>query len=231
MDIRIMLADTESCGLAGPDERGSGVVEAAWLELDFDGNIIGSAGSFINPGDREIEERAAEIHGITKDMLVGMPTMDEFMEANWDDRPTWFIAHNKSFDLKFYAPHIKILHGSYCTLQGARRHVKGSANHQLSTLVQHLGLPSGTAHRAIGDVVSAHGLLMWILKTSGRTIKELVDLDRKPTILPHMPFGEHKGKAFLDVPLGYLRWVIARGDDMPPDVLLSAQRAVDVKGF
>lgn len=229
LNIRYRIADTETAGFKGPNETSSGICEIAWLEIDEQLNILGSFDALINP-QRPIEPDAMNAHGITEEMVAGKPTAKEVFDAAWgDDRPTVLIFHNKIFDLKFYEPFVPPLCGSFCTLAGARQYLPHAPNHRLGTLAEHLGLPTGTAHRAAGDVITTYGLLARLMDLSGRSLPELIKLDSKPKVLPVMPFGEHKGKLFMDVPKSYLEWIVSKADGMPPDVLLSAQTALKLK--
>lgn len=227
MPKRYKLADVETAGFKGPDENSSGVVEVAWLELDAALNVIDEKHSLINPG-RPIEPGASEVHGIYDADVAFKPNLANFYKNNWDDSPTVVIAHNKNFDLKFLSPHIAILAGSLCTLATARQYIPESPNHKLGTLAQHLGLEAGKAHSALGDVYTALGLLRVICERSGRTLDDLVKLDEKPKLLAEMPFGMWKGRKFIDIPADYLAWLL-KTDDMPQDVKLSAQHAINLK--
>lgn len=226
--VRYKIADTETAGFAGPDEKGTGVCEVGWIEIDADTNELGRFSSLTNPG-RMIEEGAFEAHGISDAMVVYSPHLSTIYEANWDDSPTVLIAFNKQFDLKFLAPHIKLLSGSLCLLAAARQYIKGPPNHKLQTLAEYLGLEKGEAHRALGDCVTSLGLLRHIISVTGRTLPELVKLDSKPKVLTEMPFGMHRGKAFHDLPAGYLNWIMSVADDMPPDVVLSTKTALAMR--
>lgn len=227
MSVRYKVADVETAGFKGPDANGSGVVEVAWLEIDESFNVLAQRSSLINPG-RAIEEGASDTHGIYDADVAYAPTLETFYKNNWGSDPTVLIAHNKNFDLKFLAPQIQLLVGSLCTLNAARQYLPKAPNHKLATLAAHLNLETGTAHRALGDVWTTYGLLKFLCALTSRTLPELVKLDEKPKVLTEMPFGEHKGKSFNDLPVSYLDWIL-RIDDMPSDIKMSARVARDLK--
>lgn len=227
--MRYRVADTETCGFKEPNQESSGICEVAWLEIDAQLNILGSFDALINP-QRPIEDGAREAHGITDEMVAGKPLAKEVFDANWGGaEPTTLIFHNKPFGLKFYAPYVPPISGSLCTLALARQYLPQAPNHKLGTLADYLGLPKGTAHRAAGDVMTTFALLARLMDISGRTLPDLVKLDEKPKVLTVMPFGEHKGKPFHDIPISYLYWILEKADGMPPDVILSAQTAMKLK--
>lgn len=228
MKIRYKIADVETAGFAGPDEISTGVCEVAWLEIDEELNVLRSFSSLVNPG-RQIEEGAREAHGITDAEVAFAPQLKTLYAQHWNDAPTVVIAHNKNFDLKFLSPYIQVLYDSLCTLELARQYFPKAPNHKLGTLADYLGLEKGTAHRAAGDVVTTLNLLRAVVASTGRTLPELIKLGRKPKVLTVMPFGEHKGKAFHDIPAGYLNWILQRKDDMPQDVVFSAQTAMNMR--
>jgi DNA polymerase-3 subunit epsilon len=203
------------------------VVEIAWIEIDANLNVLDEVSSLIDPG-RPIDEGASNVHGIYDADVFAKPTLERFYKNNWDNSPTVVIAHNKVFDLKFIAEHINHLSGSLCTLAAARQYIPEAPNHKLVTLAEFLKLPKGTAHRASGDVYTTLGLLRYIRERSGRTLPDLVKLDCKPKLLAEMPFGMYKGHKFLDMPPGYLTWLVET-EDMPGDVKLSAQHALNLK--
>ena len=223
--MRFKIADTETCSFKGPDETSSGVCDVAFLEIDKDLNILDIKSSLINPG-RAISPEASAIHGLYDQDVYFSPKLDEFYARNWDDSPTVLICHNVVFDKKFLEPHLR-LEATLCTLALARQYIKNTTNHQLPTLARELGLETGVAHRASGDVVTTHSLLKYIVNLTGRTLLELVELGRKPVILTTMPFGEHKGKRIADIPKGYLDWVMTQ--DFPSDVRRSVQLALKMK--
>lgn len=228
MKRRYKIADTETAGFRGPDEKGSGVVEIAWIEIDEELNELDRRVSLINPG-RPIEEGAQGAHGISDADVAFAPALERWYPNNWDESPTVVACHNRSFDLKFLSPYIPWLAGSLCTLELARQYIPEAPNHKLGTLAEFLGLPAGTAHRADGDCETTLHLLRHIMTITGRTLPDLVKLATKPKAIPVMPFGKYKGRAFHALPTDYLDWIIERAMDMPPDVLLSAELARKMK--
>jgi DNA polymerase-3 subunit epsilon len=103
-------------------------------------------------------EGASRVNGITDDMLVGKPKIEECLEAF-----TKFcgqdplVAHNASFDFQFflndYKKHEHLAPTGYVfdTLSLTKRVIPGLNNYRLGTIAQHMKLKFGTLHRAHED--------------------------------------------------------------------------------
>lgn len=221
--MRLFVADSETTGLGNP----SGPVEIALIEVDADLKILDARSGLVNPGI-PIEPGAQEIHGIADEELIGMPTPAEWMEANWpQEEVTFIIGHNIAFDLRQIGAHIPVLGGQLCTLAFARRFIADSRNHKLGTLAEHLGLETGKAHRAAGDVVTTRNLLRHLLDLSGRTLPQAIEAASKAAVLQTMPFGKFKGRPVSQVPRQYWRWMDAL-PDLPRDLRLTVDMFKDV---
>lgn len=79
------ILDTETASLQG------GVCELAYLEIDYDLNIISEFCSHVNP-ERPIEPGAQAVHGITDEMVKDAPTLADI--AKHFGGPIEMIAHN-----------------------------------------------------------------------------------------------------------------------------------------
>lgn len=97
--MRQIVLDTETTGLE--PSKGHKVIEIGCVELENRKLTGRHYHQYIQP-EREIEDQAMEIHGITNEFLVGKPTfiqiMDEFM-AFVDGAE--LIIHNAPFDIGF----------------------------------------------------------------------------------------------------------------------------------
>lgn len=210
--MQIIIADSETASLSRPAPPATGVVQAAWLEIE-----AGPDGKFactkehmhlLDPG-MPIDQKASEIHGFYDIDVVGKPTLFEVFDLKG---PVFFIAHNKAFDLPRFAAGIENLVGGLCTLMGARRHCKDSPDHKLTTLVEHYQLPVHKAHDALGDCYMTLGLLNLLIERSGMPLLELAKHVHTPKVPTEMPFGKHKGKAFRDLPSDYIVYVLGYDD-------------------
>lgn len=152
--MRFIAFDLETTGtLAGVDQ----IVEIGAVLFDESGTPETIFATLINPGI-PMPEGASRVNGITDDMLVGKPTVNEVLDAFAEFcGDEIMVAHNAAFDAQFLSADIK-KHETTAprglildTLPLARKVYPGLANYKLGTLVQHLQIPSGSFHRAEED--------------------------------------------------------------------------------
>lgn len=219
------VVDTETFGLGKPPQGASGVVEVAYITIDPQSlEVKDEFSSLVNPGC-EIQPGAQAIHGISNEDVTNAPRLEEVFKV---PNPTVAIGHNHSFDAKFLDEHYTNKVGSLCTLALARTHIRDSANHKLGTLADHLGIPKGTAHRALGDCYTTLGLLRHLVDKSGRTLDQLVKAAAKPKHIHVMPFGVHRGKPLGQLPMSYIRWFDDR--EVDPDLRYSFDMQLKLRG-
>ena len=152
----VIAIDVETSGLNSLG--GDRVVECAAVKV-IQGEIVAEFSQLINVPCK-IPQRVSAIHGITSQMLVGMPTPPEV----WPVFLAFIggaalIAHNAPFDIRFIRSELSRLgmnlNNPYvCTLELARRRYPQIKNHQLNTVARHLlgSIPQDcTLHRALGD--------------------------------------------------------------------------------
>ena len=217
------ILDTETAGLAPPKTGGSGLVELAYMQIDPETlEDLGGEHFRINP-ECDIQPGAQAAHGISYEEVKDAPVM----EPLFPDESVVVIAHNASFDLRFVGRYIDNLAGSLCTLALARQYVPDAPNHKLGTLVDHLWLPSGKAHSALGDVMSTHYLLKELVKRSGRTLDTLISAAVKPKVIHTMPFGKHKGVPIINLDKGYVEWFLRQ--DIDKDLRASLEMSLKVR--
>lgn len=97
---RTCMLDTETTGLNV--EQGDRLIEIGVVEYDGMMPTGRTFHSFINPGDRQIQAGAVQVHGITNEMVKDAPTFAEiandFLDFIGDDP---IVIYNASFDLGF----------------------------------------------------------------------------------------------------------------------------------
>jgi DNA polymerase III epsilon subunit-like protein len=135
-----------------------------------------------------------------------------------------WVTGNCSYDLRVIGEHIELLAGDLCTLALSRSHIKGTTNHKLATLQAELGLSKQESHTALGDCRTTLELLRYISKLTGKNLRQLIGAATVPKMVQKMPFGKHKGKAMVDVPVGYRRWLLEEGDDLHRDLRYTLER-------
>ena len=117
--MRQIILDTETTGLA--PEKGHRIIEIGALEL-VDRQLTGSNfHRYLNP-DRDIDDGALEVHGITLEFLQDKPRFadiaDEFLRFVADAE---LVIHNASFDLGFLDYELSLAgHGPECLSANAR---------------------------------------------------------------------------------------------------------------
>jgi DNA polymerase-3 subunit epsilon len=168
--MRFIAFDLETTGtLPGVDK----IVEIGAVRF-VNGEVDAVFSTLVDPL-RSIPAGATRVNGITDDMVVGKPKIEELLEPLSefcaDDH---LIAHNAVFDYGFlnadYVRHEKrtprgVVLDSYPM---AKKVYPGLANYKLGTLVQHLGIEAKGFHRAEADATYvAHLLLKMIEKISG----------------------------------------------------------------
>jgi DNA polymerase III subunit epsilon len=164
--MNFIAFDLETTGtVAGVDQ----IVEIGAVRY-IQGLVDGTYSTLVNP-KRSMPAGATAVNGITDDMLVGKPLIEDLLEsfsAFCEDLP--LVAHNAPFDTQFLKSDIlkHELPGPkgivLDTLPIARKVFPGLANYKLSTLVQHLDIPAGQFHRAEEDASYCGVLLLEIIK-------------------------------------------------------------------
>ena len=157
----VAVLDFETTGLS--PNWGDRATEIA-ITLVRDGQVLDRFQSLMNAG-RRIPAEVTQLTGITNAMIASAPPVAKVMrEASMFVGKTPVVAHNASFDKKFWEAELAYLsipssNVFACTMLLSRRLYPQSPNHKLSTLVQLLGLPkSGRAHRAMVDAEMASHL-------------------------------------------------------------------------
>ena len=202
---RMIVLDFETTGL----QPGYRPVEIAWLEFDSLYKVSQSVTSLIDP-QMPIEPGAQKVHGISSEMLVGKPTLEEFLHGEHADKfaneHVLVVAHNAAFDLPMFEPFCKKA-TSLCTMRLAQALYPTAENHRLSTLASMFAVEVEPTHRAMADVGACFELLRTIAKKEDKSIDELLVIASYTSPESLMPFGKHKGKMIKDLPSDYVAWL------------------------
>ena len=202
---RMIVLDFETTGL----QPGYRPVEIAWLEFDSIYKVSESVTSLIDP-QIPIEPGAQKVHGISSEMLAGMPTLEEFLQGEhadkFADEHVLVVAHNAAFDLPMFAPFCKKA-TSLCTMRLAQALYPTAENHKLQTLASMFAVEVEPTHRAMADVGACFELLRTIAKKEDKSIDELLVVASHTSPESLMPFGKHKGKMIKDLPSDYVAWL------------------------
>src|SRR6185312_5436787 len=102
-----------------------------------------------------------------------------------------------------------------CTLRIAKNMwTEGEVeDHKLQTLRYTFALQAGSAHRAMGDVITCHSLLRAIAGANGYSFADLLDLGQR-VLSPdsRINFGKHKGTKLKNLDAGYVKWLLGQPD-------------------
>lgn len=110
---------------------------------------------------KPIPQNVIKIHGITNEMVKDAPVMEDVIEDFHKFlQGGILVAHHAPFDLGFIAPSLDqagldlpdlpVL----CSSLLSRKAIPDSPNHRLQTLIPHLNLHRGPAHRALDDAIA-----------------------------------------------------------------------------
>jgi DNA polymerase III epsilon subunit-like protein len=218
--MRYIIGDTETTGL-GPKRK---AIEVALLEIDADLNILAEAEALLHPGDQPISPEASAIHGITLESLEGKPTMEQWMADTWGgpiEGEVALIGYRIGFDYPMLKDLFEQPPKMFDVLPLAQRIIGPAVpDHKLQTIKEHLGLPGGPAHRAMGDVCTTHQLLQWLLPKTGRPLE--AHCVTPLAIVHRMPWGQHKGTLLVQLPTTYRIWLMGLSD-LDPNLRMSLQ--------
>lgn len=188
MTTRYLVLDTETTGLE--PRQGHKIIEIGCVELierDLTGN---NYQQFLNP-EREIDEGALEVHGISLSTLEDKPTFaqvaDDFLAYI---RDATLVIHNAAFDVGFLNHELGLLErglgsiADYCevidTLLMARELHPGQRN-SLDALCQRYFISN--EHRTLhGALLDSEILAEVYLAMTGGQLNLLGEQDRSPVM-------------------------------------------------
>ena len=161
IDNKFAVIDFETTGLS--PQQGDRAIEIG-IAL-FDGfKVVDTYQSLMNPGV-SIPYFIENLTGISQEMVEQAPTSSVVMLEASEVIGDWpIVAHNASFDRKFYIAELNRLGKSYsnpflCTMMIGRRLYPLSPNHKLATLATLNKINTEGHHRALADAVMTSKLL------------------------------------------------------------------------
>jgi DNA polymerase-3 subunit epsilon len=149
--MALVALDFETTGFSAKTDR---VLEVGAVLFTRDGKIIAEYQTLVNP---KSTVRASHVHGISASDVIGAPEFVEVLPSLVDFlNGNVLVAHNKSFDLSFFAyelhragieqPKLDAL----CTLDLVG-HVEPAAPGKLLDSCKWLGIPLRQGHHALND--------------------------------------------------------------------------------
>lgn len=184
-NVRQIILDTETTGLE--PASGHRIIEIGCIEMKDRRKTDRLLHYYINP-EREIEQEAVEIHGITEQQLEGEPVFEDVADPLIDFiRDSEVIIHNAPFDVAFINAELSRLGDDwgrledYCsvtdTLEMARELHPGQRN-SLDALCQRYGIDN--SHRSLhGALLDAEILLDVFLAMTGGQSSLLLDREEE----------------------------------------------------
>lgn len=163
--------DLETTGLNPKEDR---IIEIGAVRV-VDGAEIGVFSSLVNPR-RELPERAADLTGITGDMLRSAPGIEEVIREAADfcgDLP--LLGHNIRFDYSFFK-RAALNWGDFSqwekngvdTLALCRKFMPKEEKKSLACACRYFQIVNESAHRAVSDARAAHRLYQELICRYGK---------------------------------------------------------------
>jgi DNA polymerase III subunit epsilon len=183
--VRQIILDTETTGLQA--DQGHRIIEIGCLELVNRRPTGNTLHLYINP-ERDIDEGALAIHGLTRDFLSDHPTFDKIKDQVLDFvKGAEILIHNANFDVGFLDAELARINpsgpkfASVCgkiidTIKMARELHPGKRN-SLDSLCDRYGISN--AHRKLhGALLDAELLAeVYLAMTRGQNSLSMLDID------------------------------------------------------
>ena len=163
LDGEFVAFDLETTGLSSREDT---IIEIGAVRMKG-GQELARFQTFVDPG-RMLERKIVDLTGITDDMLVGAPKIEEVLPQLLEfvgDSP--LIAHNADFDTGFIREAakrqgLKFTSTSVDTLILSQNLLPQLNKFKLNIVAEALDLPEFNHHRAADDAVTC-GLVFWNL--------------------------------------------------------------------
>ena len=181
IDTTYCVLDLETTGLSAKTEK---ITEIGIMKV-VNGEVVDIFSEFVNP-EKHIPERVQEITGITDDMVIDSPKIEELFPKILEFiNGSVLVAHNATFDIGFLKNIAKDLGYDFDytyvdTLPLARKLYPNLKKHKLGKIAEHLGIEVLVAHRALDDVDTTVKVLKEMMKElKKRGAKTVADIANK----------------------------------------------------
>jgi DNA polymerase III epsilon subunit-like protein len=275
-DVLFSVFDTETTG--DNTKREDKPIELAAVRWNLNKSFLEIPKSWLVDPQMSIHPSAVAVHGIEDEELEGKPLLEEVLpEFLGYIGESVLVAHNIGFDLNMLPVLKDMPNPRLDTLRFARQIFKigdiGYKGHDLRShksqeLRYWLGIKIDTmglqAHRAAADIlvtgeVFHHTLKVYLERTNGKTLGDLIEFINAPIMVEKMSFGKfkdrliseavreeaknpknyfgwllkevHKGSMTIDEDLKYTIEYHLRNNDIDPRGLLITEPIKDWKSF
>jgi len=182
--LRLIVLDTETTGLE--PSQGHKIIEIGGVEV-VDRKLTGKHfHKYINP-QRDIDDGAFEVHGISSEFLADKPTFAEIAEEFVDFvKGAELVIHNASFDVSFLNYELSLLEQAPGTIEehcqvtdslALARHKHPGQKNSLDALCRRYAVDN-SARQLHGALLDAEILAdVYLLMTGGQTALFATDQD------------------------------------------------------
>lgn len=160
------VIDFETTGLY--PAVGDEIVEIGLVRVEH-GEFVAEYSQLVNPG-RDMDPAAAQVSGISNEMLAGQPKFEDVADAFLKHlENAVIVAHNAEFDMAFLQYKLvrigrrQLGNSVLDTLEIARAQDNSGPN-TLGMLANRLGIQGPHAHRALDDAMMAAKVLLYYLE-------------------------------------------------------------------
>ena len=156
-ELAYTVFDTETTGLE--PSRGDEIVALAAVRIVNQRLLTGEAFDQLVDPRREVSPAAVRIHGLTRDMLEGQPTIEAVLPRFYRYcENSVLVAHNAAFDMRFLqlkeqAAGVKFTQPVLDTLLLSAAVHPHQSDHSLEAIAARLGISVIGRHTALGDAI------------------------------------------------------------------------------
>ncbi|MDD4310391.1 MAG: exonuclease domain-containing protein, partial [Candidatus Cloacimonetes bacterium] len=164
--MEFVAIDIETTGL---NQERDEIIEIAAIKFRGD-EIVGRFDSFVKPRGKVPKFIEYLTHISPQDLKTAPPVKDVLKEFCQFIGDGTLVGHNVSFDLGFINNNLvrsggfPLINKSWDTAEIARIYLPATADHKLSSMVQHFGIKLENAHRADADAIATGHLLIGLTK-------------------------------------------------------------------
>jgi exodeoxyribonuclease X len=219
------VIDFETTGLSPETD---GICEVGWTDVHVEEGartVLLTTSQLCDPGC-VISHEAMAVHHIRNEDVAGLQPSSFWL--GFMEPCDVLVAHNAEFEQSFWpgrpegVPWI-------CTYKVALRTHPESLRHTNQYLRYDLGLGAdpvraAPSHRAGPDTYVTALLLLELMKYA--SLEDMIRWSAGPALLPRIPFGKFRGKAWADVDLSYLKWIVI-SSDLDKTIKINAKHWID----